>query len=218
VDGDDTGLSASMTTWYFDADGDGWGDTSTSTTACSQPSFYVADGTDCDDTDATVNPGASEACNGVDDDCDGTVDSVSACPCNLVRYADHRYLICTTASDWWDAQDDCLDNPSYDLVTIDDASENNWVTSTAQSYASGLWWWIGYNDQDASWSEEPGSAWEWADGSSSTYANWDSGQPDDYWSGEDCAHIYGSSGLWNDMDCDLDNWYGSYLYFICESG
>ncbi len=30
---------------------------------------------DCDDQDYTVNPGADESCNGVDDDCDGTVDN-----------------------------------------------------------------------------------------------------------------------------------------------
>lgn len=29
---------------------------------------------DCDDTNPRVNPGASELCNGVDDDCDGTID------------------------------------------------------------------------------------------------------------------------------------------------
>lgn len=31
-------------------------------------------GTDCDDTRAEVRPGATEACNGLDDDCDGDVD------------------------------------------------------------------------------------------------------------------------------------------------
>jgi predicted outer membrane repeat protein len=31
-------------------------------------------GTDCDDTDASVRPGADEKCNGLDDDCDGMVD------------------------------------------------------------------------------------------------------------------------------------------------
>jgi len=34
-------------------------------------------GDDCDDEDATVNPGAEEPCNGVDDDCDGLTDAVS---------------------------------------------------------------------------------------------------------------------------------------------
>ncbi len=43
---------------YVDADGDG---------------FTPSEG-DCDETDAAVHPGASEACNGVDDDCDGEVD------------------------------------------------------------------------------------------------------------------------------------------------
>jgi len=46
----------------FDADGDGYEDD-------------VCGGTDCDDTDSEVNPGADETCdNGIDDDCDGLVD------------------------------------------------------------------------------------------------------------------------------------------------
>jgi hypothetical protein len=65
-------------TWYSDADGDGYGDASTATTDCSQPSGTIADGTDCDDGDAAVFPGADEYCNGVDDDCDGTVDEDDA--------------------------------------------------------------------------------------------------------------------------------------------
>ena len=80
-----------------------------------------------------------------------------------------------------------------------------------------VWWWIGYDNTGASSSEEPAGAWTWANGLSSSYTNWDDGQPDDYYNNEDCTHIYGQSGTWNDMACDLDNWYGSYLYYICES-
>ena len=82
--------------------------------------------------------------------------------------------------------------------------------------SSGYWWWIGYHDRNAQWWEEPGSGWTWVDGSSSGYTNWNSGQPDDYWGNEDCGHMYGSSGQWNDLDCSRDNWYGDYLYYVCE--
>ncbi len=39
-----------------------------------QDGFTVCDG-DCDDGRAMVHPGAAESCNGLDDDCDGTVDN-----------------------------------------------------------------------------------------------------------------------------------------------
>ena len=60
--------------YYADTDGDGYGNASSSTNACSQPSGYVANSTDCNDTSATVYPGATEVANGIDDDCDGTID------------------------------------------------------------------------------------------------------------------------------------------------
>ena len=73
IDDDDSSLTGA-TSWYADADADGYGDAGTAITTCDQPSSTVADGTDCDDADADVNPGASEVCNELDDDCDGLVD------------------------------------------------------------------------------------------------------------------------------------------------
>jgi hypothetical protein len=43
-------------TWHRDADGDGFGDPDEIESACEPPTGYVADGTDCDDTDPRVNP------------------------------------------------------------------------------------------------------------------------------------------------------------------
>ncbi|MDP2306114.1 MAG: putative metal-binding motif-containing protein, partial [Pseudomonadota bacterium] len=60
--------------WYEDADGDDYGDPSSVLLACSEPSGYVRVGTDCDDTDASINPAAAEYCNGINDDCDGSTD------------------------------------------------------------------------------------------------------------------------------------------------
>jgi hypothetical protein len=61
-------------TYYQDSDGDTYGNAAVSQVATSQPAGYVTDSSDCDDTDANVNPGATEICNGIDDNCDGTVD------------------------------------------------------------------------------------------------------------------------------------------------
>ncbi len=60
--------------WYADADSDGYGDAASSVMACEAPAGYVADSSDCNDGDAAVNPGASEICDGIDNNCDGLTD------------------------------------------------------------------------------------------------------------------------------------------------
>ncbi len=61
-------------TYYQDADGDTFGDPDTPLDRCGPPPGHVEDHTDCDDSLASVHPGATEVCNGIDDDCDGSVD------------------------------------------------------------------------------------------------------------------------------------------------
>ena len=63
-----------VVTYYADADGDGYGDAAVDSTDCTQPAGYVQNSTDCDDTNSSINPGATESCNGIDDDCDGSID------------------------------------------------------------------------------------------------------------------------------------------------
>ena len=74
----DTFIDEGCVTYYQDSDGDTYGNPAVSTTATSQPGGYVTDSTDCDDGNASINPGATEVCNGVDDNCDTVVDE--GCP------------------------------------------------------------------------------------------------------------------------------------------
>ncbi|MCB9778899.1 MAG: putative metal-binding motif-containing protein [Alphaproteobacteria bacterium] len=60
------------TTCHVDGDGDGYGDPSATADACDCTDGLVDDDTDCDDTDASVFPGASEVpYDGIDQACDG---------------------------------------------------------------------------------------------------------------------------------------------------
>ncbi len=68
--------------WYADADEDGYGDPDEVINDCEQPSGYIDDGSDCDDSDATINPEADEYCDEVDNDCDGEIDEADALDTN----------------------------------------------------------------------------------------------------------------------------------------
>jgi hypothetical protein len=59
------------TTFYLDADGDTYGRTDRTTQACTQPAGHAPRAGDCDDASSTASPGATEICDGRDNDCDG---------------------------------------------------------------------------------------------------------------------------------------------------
>lgn len=67
--------------WYPDGDGDGFG-SGDPTRACQAPDGYVSLGGDCEDDDPERFPGAVEACDGRDNDCDDAVDE--ACGSSLL--------------------------------------------------------------------------------------------------------------------------------------
>ncbi len=59
-------------TWYQDADADGFGNVNQSQQSCTQPTGYVSDNTDFDDTNPALNPGAPEIPdNNTDENGDG---------------------------------------------------------------------------------------------------------------------------------------------------
>lgn len=77
-DGDiDEGAAVDAPVWYADVDADGWGDASSTQALCSQPSGYVSDNSDCDDSDSSLNQNDSDGdsfttCDGDCDDSDSS--------------------------------------------------------------------------------------------------------------------------------------------------
>ena len=93
--------------YFYDGDGDGFGDPLTGLATCTPPVNYVLDNTDCDDTDPDANPSADEYCDGHDDDCDGTVDEYDA----------------VDATQWWtDADGDGFGDPTTVQTACDQPS------------------------------------------------------------------------------------------------
>jgi hypothetical protein len=98
-------------TWYLDHDADGYGQPGVPVIACTQPVGFVPTGDDCDDTRATVHPGAEEICDARDNDCDGFVDEGFG-PTGAVqglRFVDRNTIV-------WPPQSQAV---SYDLLKGD---------------------------------------------------------------------------------------------------
>jgi len=126
-------------TWYFDEDGDGFGLEETTTVACYQPELFAAEYGDCDDDDATIHPDADEICNGVDDDCDETIDEDDAVDATTwYQDADGdgygtdavTTTTCDQPSGYVDSSSDCDDSRSdvnpggTEVCDYDDADED----------------------------------------------------------------------------------------------
>ncbi len=121
-------------TFYHDADGDGYGDLYDTTQACAAPPGYVDQADDCDDSEGAINPDATEVCNEDDDDCDGEVDE--GVTLTFYRDADgdgHGDIFdttqaCTAPSGYVEQGDDCDDSEgaSYPGASeICDGKDNN---------------------------------------------------------------------------------------------
>ena len=117
----------------------------------------------------------------------------------LEHYNGHTYQVTSNnLLSWEQAEAEAIAHGGH-LVTINDAEENQWLSSTFWQQST----WIGLNDIQKE------GEWVWADGSAVTYTNWSSGEPSNYAGNEDAVHLY-PSAMWNDTGA------GSSFYGIIE--
>ena len=102
--------SVDAPTWYIDNDLDGHGDPSNPTLACELPGGAAANSDDCDDDQAAVSPSNEEWCDGLDNNCDGTVDF------GTTLGADYTNL--QSALDAAPSDPICMPTGTYELTAI----------------------------------------------------------------------------------------------------
>lgn len=145
IDDADSGISG-QPTWYRDADEDSYGDGSTTTLACEQPAGYVASATDCNDSSAAIKPGATEVCDGADNNCSGAIDDGLTAPLldNQNGVCAGGMKTCSGASGWQNVYTSVTDYETTEVTcdskdndcdgATDDADSDMATSSAAPTY------------------------------------------------------------------------------------
>lgn len=159
---------------------------------------------DCDDTDATVHPGAEERCDGEDDDCSGLADDAPTCPCATEVVGDRTFALCNLPMSWWRAEQFCAAR-GESLARVDGKSVGLALRQAATRLRESDFW-VGLDDQSRE------GEFRWPDGTKPRSSLWAKAEPDDYACGQHCVALRKKKdGKLRDLHCATPN------PFICES-
>ncbi len=184
-------VTSGSNTYYADTDNDGYGDPNAvlSGNCAGAPAGYVANNTDCDDNNNMINPGANEMCDGIDNNCSGTIDDGLTQITYFIDSDNDGYgsptgttMTCSTTAPagYVTSSDDCDDN-------------NNTINPGANEMCDGI-------DNNCNGSIDDGLAQNtyYEDGDSDGYGN-----PDV--SIMDCAAAAPTGYTTDNTDCDDNN-------------
>ena len=139
--------------WYQDADGDGYGNLAVTTVAIDQPAGYVADSTDCDDSNANVHSRSTELCAAPDlyvPSGDGPANSRKR-TFKWQRTDAQTY----TLQGWSESANSSSISISYNASEICDGCTCS-VTPDTIFPVGRNWWWLNTWSQDCGYREQPG--------------------------------------------------------------
>ncbi|XP_007445387.1 C-type lectin-like, partial [Python bivittatus] len=92
------------------------------------------------------------------------------------------------------------------LASIHDEAESRQLAKYVSRHLRYRNVWIGLR------AEKQGRVWRWTDVSTTNYATWEHGEPNNVLHNEDCAELWSRSGYlyWNDNNCN------SLTAFLCQ--